>query len=50
MGNDTVYWKGFGRIPSEGSPQADRETTYESTVRWMGVSSAGERDGGGGIN
>ena len=33
VGNDTVHWEGFGQIPPQGGPKADRETTSERT-RW----------------
>ena len=28
VGNDTNHWEVFGRIPPQGGPQADRETTF----------------------
>ena len=49
VGIDTVYQEGVGRIPSQGGPQADRETTSERTGQWMDVSPTGGSDGGGGI-
>ena len=49
MGNDTVHWEGFGQIPPQGGPQADRETTSKRTGRWMGVSTAEGSDVRGSI-
>ena len=49
VGNDTMHWEGFGQIPPQGGPKADRETTPERTGLWMGVSPTGGTDGGGRI-
>ena len=47
--NDNAHREGFGSVPPQGGPQADRETTSERTGRRMGVSPAGGSNGGRGI-
>ena len=47
--DETTHWECFGRIPSQGGPQADGTTTLERARRWIFVSSAGVIDGGDGI-
>ena len=49
VGNYTVHLEGLGRIPPQGGPQADGETTSERMGRWLVVSPAGGINGGGGI-
>ena len=49
VGNDTTHWDSFGRIPPQGIPQADGETTSERTGWRMVVSPAGGSDTRGGI-
>ena len=49
VGYDTAHREGFGKIPQQGGPQDDGETTSERTGKWMGVSLAGGNNSGGGI-
>ena len=49
VGNETLHWEGFGRITPLGGPQADGETTFDRTGRWMGVSKSGGSYDGDGI-
>ena len=44
VGNDTTHKEGFGRIPTQGGPQAYWETTLERTEFWMVVSHSGGSD------
>ena len=44
-----MHWEGFGRIPPQGGPQADEESTLERTGRSKGLSHTVGRYGGGGI-
>ena len=49
MGHDTPHWEDFGRIPPQGGPQADVETTPERMGQFMGLSLAGGCNGVGNI-
>ena len=50
VGHDTAHWEGFGRIPPQGVPKADREETSERMGRSMDLSPTGGHYGGGVIS
>ena len=49
MGHDAAHEDGFGRIPQQDVPQADREATAEGTGWRMGLPPSGECNGRGGL-
>ena len=49
MRNETTHWECFEKIPPQGGPQDNRNTTSARTGWWVGVSLARERDSRGGI-
>ena len=52
VGDDTPHWEGFGWIPPQVGPQADREATSERkglTGRRIGIPPSEDHNGGGGI-
>ena len=49
MCHDTRHSEGFGEIPPQGDPQADRKATLEKKVRHICLTPAGVHDGGGRI-
>ena len=49
MGTDPPYGAGPGQLPTQGCATDHREAANEAGVGGVGVSSAGNSDGGGGF-
>ena len=44
-GDDPTHWEGVGRIPTQGDPQADGESTLAREVWSVDIPPSGGRDG-----